>query len=149
LQKFLKKIILTDMKKRYKNTNNIKLSNYNQNDADPDDLLACFDNQVVHTPETIKDRCESLIQDAQGVIPGIRIVGLLNLNQCMALQMGSHRVHSKLMDHLSYKVSQESWNDLAPVPGKEDEEHGDAKLTYEDFTAMERIAEEEDLDEND
>ncbi len=149
MQKFIKKFILTDMKKRYKNTNNSKLSNYNKNDADPDDLLACFDNQVVHTPETIKDRCESLIQDAQGVIPGIRIVGLLNPNQYMALQMGSHRVHSKLMDHLSYKVSQESWNDLATAPGEEDEEHGDAKLTYEDFTAMERIAEEEDQDEND
>jgi hypothetical protein len=53
------------------------------------------------------------------------------------------------MDHLSYKVSQESWNDLATAPGEEDEEHGDAKLTYEDFTAMERIAEEEDQDEND
>jgi superfamily II helicase len=71
----------------------------NSNIDDPFDFL---DNQPeVHTPESIRERCKKLIQDADGVIPGLRIVGLFSVSDPMICQLAENDFCNHMLTYLS------------------------------------------------
>ena len=132
------------MRQQHKYSKTDKLDINNQQDPNIDDPFAFMDEQPdVHTPESIKARCESLIKDSKGVIRGLRIVGVLNQEQYMCLQMGSYPLHNRLMDYLSEMISNKMREDMAEEAGEEPLTYHEDPLTREDVIAL---GEKEDSD---
>ncbi len=125
------------MKKQHKYSKTDILDINNQQDPNIDDSIAFMDEQPnLHTPETIKARCESLLKDSQGIIRGLRIVGILNPEQYMCLQMGSYPLHNRLMDYLSEMISNKMREDMAEEAGEEPLTYREDPLTREDVIAL-------------
>lgn len=134
------------MKQKHKYSKTDKLDINNQQDPNIDDPFAFMDEQPdVHTPESIKARCESLIKDSKGVIRGLRIVGVLDREQYMCLQMGSYPLHNRLMDYLSEMISNKMREDMAEEAGEEPLTYHEDPLTREDVIAL---GKKEDSDED-
>jgi hypothetical protein len=72
-----------------------KDSNHN----DPFDFL---DDQLeVHTPESIQERCRKLVDDAKGVVPGIRVVGIMSMTDQVACQFAENDLCNQMLSYLS------------------------------------------------
>jgi hypothetical protein len=49
------------------------------------------------SPQQIRERCEKLIEDSEGVLAGIRIIGLMDHNDCFVFQVADNSLcHSML-----------------------------------------------------
>jgi len=71
----------------------------NSNIDDPFDFL---DNQPeVHTPESIRERCRKLVNDAEGVVPGLRVVGILSMTDQVACQVAENELCNQMLSYLS------------------------------------------------
>ena len=135
------------MKEHNKYSKTDRLDINNQQDPNIDDPFAFMDEEPnVHTPESIKARCESLIKDSKGVVRGLRIVGVLNTKQYMCLQMGSYPLHNRLMDFLSEMISTKMREDMAEEAGEKPLSYHEDRLTRDDVLALEKEDDEDEYD---
>ena len=72
-----------------------------------DDPFAFLDEQpdkqepVKHTPESIRKRCQELLDDADGVIPGLRIIGLFSMTNPLFCQLSENEFCNHMLSYLS------------------------------------------------
>ena len=86
-----------EMKKKTNKNNNPILSD---SDKKLEPFKIIYDelmDEIHPTPKQIKDRCEKLIEDSEGVLAGIRIIGLVDHNVCFVFQVADNSLcHSML-----------------------------------------------------
>lgn len=81
-----------------------KLDVNNQPDQIPDDPFAFLDEKPeVHTPESIRERCHKLVDDAEGVIPALRIVGIADMKDPWAYQVAENELCNQMLSFVSGK----------------------------------------------
>jgi hypothetical protein len=54
-----------------------------------------------HTPESLRKRCQELLNDADGVVPGMRIIGLFGMKDPMFCQLAENEFCNHMMSYLS------------------------------------------------
>ena len=71
----------------------------NSNIDDPFDFLD--DQPEIHTPESIRERCRKLVNDAEGVVPGLRVVGILSMTDQVICQVAENELCNQMLSYLS------------------------------------------------
>ena len=71
----------------------------NSNIDDPFDFLD--DLPEIHTPESIRERCRKLVNDAEGVVPGLRVVGILSMTDQVICQVAENEFCNQMLSYLS------------------------------------------------
>ena len=69
------------------------------NSNDPFDFLD--DQPEVHTPESIRERCRKLVDDAEGVVAGLRVVGILSMTDWVVCQVAENDFCNQMLSYLS------------------------------------------------
>ena len=79
-----------------------KLDVNNQQNKNLEDPFAFLDEKPeVHTPESIQERCKKLVDDAEGVVPGLRVVGILSMTDQVACQFAENDFCNQMLSYLS------------------------------------------------
>jgi len=61
------------------------------NELEPFKIIYDEMMEKIHpSPKQLRDRCEKLIEDSEGVLAGIRIIGLVDHNDCFVFQVADN-----------------------------------------------------------
>lgn len=71
------------------------------------------------SPQQIRERCEKIIEDSEGVLAGIRIIGLMDHNDCFVFQVADNSLCHSMLTCLGNEYAE---NVGKAAMGRDDEE---------------------------
>jgi len=107
------------MNKNHKNTKKNLTTETDKKIEHTDDIYEQIMEELHASPKQIMERCEKLIDDSEGILAGIRIIGFVNHNDCFVFQSANNTLCHSMLTCLG--------NDYAKQVDQSvitDEEHG-------------------------